>query len=177
MCVDLSHLNPYVKRERYPTTTPAQAIDELSVRNGRGALLKQKKRALNVHETVELSYNNHAWTLPEITIGAHVALQNRETKRWDIYGTVTTIGPQRRYFVKTQSGRVLVRNRRFLGRCVPISATSVSCGIRPVTHRGSYHAEALLVPIKNLNDSLRKWTPLASKSSIPLTWKLPQGEM
>ena len=26
MCVDLLHLNQYVKRERYPTTTPAQAI-------------------------------------------------------------------------------------------------------------------------------------------------------
>ena len=26
MCVDLSPLNRYVKRERYPTTTPAQAI-------------------------------------------------------------------------------------------------------------------------------------------------------
>ena len=83
--------------------------------------LEAEKRALNVRETVELSYNNHARTLPEITIGARVALQNSETKCWDIYRTVTAIGPHRRYFVKTQSGRVLVRNRGFLRQRVPIS--------------------------------------------------------
>ena len=83
--------------------------------------LEAERRALNVRETVELSYNNHAQTLPEITIGSNVALQNDDTKRWDIYGTVTAIGPHRRYFVKTQSGRVLVRNRRFLRRCILIS--------------------------------------------------------
>ena len=113
--------------------------------------LEAEKRALNVRETVELSYNNHARTLPEVTMGAHVALQNSETKHWGIYRTVTAIGPHRRYFVKTQSGRVLVRNRRFLRRHVPISLPQSR-----VVLDQRYRAEALLVPIKNHNDSLRK---------------------
>ena len=35
---------------------------------------------------------------------------NLASKMWDIYGVITAIGPFRRYFVKTQSGRVLIRN-------------------------------------------------------------------
>ena len=61
---------------------------------------------------VEQSYNQHARPLPDIIIGTKVAIQNQCTKRWDIYGTVTDIGPNRRYFVKTLNGRMLVLNRR-----------------------------------------------------------------
>ena len=38
-----------------------------------------------------------------------------------VNGTVVAIGPHRRYYIKTHSGRVLVRNRRFLRRCIPAS--------------------------------------------------------
>ena len=62
----------------------------------------------------QLYYNQHAKELTEIPIGNRVAIQNPATKMWDIYGTVVALGHHRRYFVKTQSGRVLVRNRRFL---------------------------------------------------------------
>ena len=72
-------------------------------------------------EQVEHYYNQHARALPEINVGSHVAIQNDTTKRWDIYGIVTDIDPYRRYFVKTASGRVLTRNRRFLRRRTPIS--------------------------------------------------------
>ncbi len=50
-----------------------------------------------------------------------MAVQNHDTKRWDIYGTVTDVGQHRRYFIKTQSGRVLARNRPFIRRRVPTS--------------------------------------------------------
>ena len=66
-------------------------------------------------------YNSHAHTLSNINVGSHVAIQNPQTKIWDIYGTVTEISPQRRYYIKTKGGRVLVRNRRFLRRRVPTS--------------------------------------------------------
>ena len=94
--------------------TLCQLIDEPSVQNGKEVPLQQRNKTLSTREAVEHSYNDHARMLPEITVGSKVALQNHETKRWDIYGTVTDIGPHRiRYFVKTQSRRVLVRNRRF----------------------------------------------------------------
>ena len=66
-------------------------------------------------------YNSHAHDLPDIHVGSHVAVQNPQSKLWDIYGIVTEIGPHRRYYIKTTGGRVLVRNRRFLRRRVPIS--------------------------------------------------------
>ena len=50
-----------------------------------------------------------------------MALQNPQTKLWDIYGSVVKIGPHRRYFVKTRSGRVLTRNHRFLRLRTPAS--------------------------------------------------------
>ena len=83
--------------------------------------LAAEEQAQSIREKIETSYNHNAKPLPEIKIGSKVAIQNHETKRWDIYGTVTDISPHRRYFIKTQSGRVLVRNRKFLRRRIPPS--------------------------------------------------------
>jgi len=58
----------------------------------------------------ERYYNQHAHTLPDITTGTNVAIQNPTTKRWDIYGVVTTVGPYRNYHIKTSNGQILVRN-------------------------------------------------------------------
>ena len=69
-------------------------------------------------------YKTHAHPLSDINVGSHVAIQNPQTKAWDIYGIVVEINSQRRYFVKTKGGRVLVRNRRFLRRRVPASIPS-----------------------------------------------------
>ena len=83
-----------------------------------------EKAAIHSREKAETFYNAHARNLPEIRIGSNVAIQDSETKLWDIYGIVTDIGPHRRYYIKTQSGRVLVRNRRFLHRRVPASISN-----------------------------------------------------
>ena len=80
-----------------------------------------EQQATSTLEKVESSYDAHAHNLPEIGVGSNVTIQNSETKLWDIYGIVTDVGPHRRYYVKTQSGRVLLRNRRFLRRRVPSS--------------------------------------------------------
>ena len=72
-------------------------------------------------ERAQASYNQHAYSLPDLEIGNRVALQNNTSKMWDIYGTITATGPYRRYFIKTHSGRVLVRNRRFIRKRSPIS--------------------------------------------------------
>ena len=46
-------------------------------------------------------YNSHAYTLSDINIGSHVAIQNPLTKAWDVpvYGMVTEIGLQCCYYV------------------------------------------------------------------------------
>jgi hypothetical protein len=74
-------------------------------------------------EKAEEYYNRHAHTLPDINVGSNVAIHNGDTKQWDIYGLVVHIGPYRRFYVKLPSGRILVRNRRFLRRRVPLSIT------------------------------------------------------
>ena len=79
-------------------------------------------------------YDLHAHPLSDIQIGSNVAIQNSTTKRWDIYGIVTHIGPYRQYHVKTSSGRILIRNRRFLRRRIPATPPALqSPAIPPET--------------------------------------------
>ena len=66
-------------------------------------------------------YNQRVHTLPDIREGSHVAIQHPRTKVWDTYGIVTYVGPHRQYYVKTRTGAVLKRNRRYLRRRVPTS--------------------------------------------------------
>ena len=56
---------------------------------------------------------------PEITIGTQAAVQNREMKLFDMYGVV--VDQFRKYSVKTANGRILMRNRKFIGKRVPNS--------------------------------------------------------
>ena len=93
-----------------------------------------EEQAQTTMENVVTSYNSKARPLPEIKIGSRVALQNHETKWWDIYGTVTDIGPHRRYFIRMQSGRVLVRNRRFLCCRIPPSIPTLTTDISPTSN-------------------------------------------
>ena len=86
--------------------------------------IEADKKAQKTHENSTRIYNQQAHTLPELEVGNHVAIQNPTTKLWDTYGTVTNIGPYRKYFVKTQSGTVFIRNRRFIRKRRPISITS-----------------------------------------------------
>ena len=87
-----------------------------------------EQRAIRNADQVEHNYNQHARGLPEIGVGSNVAIQNTVTKLGDIYGIITAIGPHRRYFVKTASGRVLVRNRRYLRRHVPFASPADAVG-------------------------------------------------
>ena len=85
------------------------------------SLQEADQQASHTSTQSETFYNTHAHPLTDIEIGSNVALQNQQSKHWDIYGKVVAIGPYRRYHIKTQSGRVLVRNRRFLRRRSPAS--------------------------------------------------------
>ena len=86
--------------------------------------LKAEAAEQQAHNTLlssETYYNQHASTLPDIQVGFNVAIHNTRTKFWDIYSIVTHINPHRHYYIKTPSGRVLIRNHHFLLRCVPAS--------------------------------------------------------
>ena len=73
--------------------------------------LKDSKRA----------YDKHVAPHAQIAIGSHVAVQDKNSKRFDIYGIVVSIENFRKYVMKTTSGRLLVRNHRFIRKRVPAS--------------------------------------------------------
>ena len=83
--------------------------------------IEADKKAQATQENSTRIYNQQSHKLPELEVGNYVAIQNPNTKLWDMYGIITGIGPYRKYFVKTQSGRVFVRNRRFICKRHPIS--------------------------------------------------------
>ena len=62
----------------------------------------------------EQHYNASAHPLAPLKIGTHVRLQDPVSKRWDKLGTIVGVGYHRDYLIKTPSGRVFWRNRRFL---------------------------------------------------------------
>ena len=61
-------------------------------------------------------YNSTAKNLPPLQIGTFVRMQNPRTGRWDTLGEVVGKSPYRKYTVKVPSGKVYVRNRRYLKR-------------------------------------------------------------
>ncbi len=73
-------------------------------------------------QSVKERYDLHCKSMKDLDVGTKVAVWNAGSNLWDIYGTITEIGPFRRYRVKTQAGRLLVRNRMFLRRHHSMSA-------------------------------------------------------
>ena len=70
---------------------------------------EEAEKLMDEHqEKVEQCYNQHSCSLPEIHISSNVAIQNGDTKCWDMYDKITHIDPYRHYYIKTSSGRVLV---------------------------------------------------------------------
>ena len=47
----------------------------------------ETKKSMSLEKT-RRAYNRHASPLPDIAIGSHVAVQNKDTKRFDFYGIV-----------------------------------------------------------------------------------------
>ena len=72
-------------------------------------------------------YDSGARRLPSLTLGTPVRVQDPTTKRWTATGVITGIGTRRDYLVKTASGSILWRNRRFLSP-IPAPAGSAPDG-------------------------------------------------
>ena len=79
------------------------------------------RRAKSLEQS-KAHYNKYAKPLPVITTGSHVAIRNIETNCFDIHGVVS-VDRFRKYTIKTASGRILVRNRRFIRKRIPASLT------------------------------------------------------
>ena len=93
----------WLKNTLYKILCPL--IADRSLRSGK-SVQDAKKAAVDTQIQLQRLYNQHAHELSTQQVGNHVAIQN---PMWDIYGIISAIVPFRRYFVKTRSGRVLVR--------------------------------------------------------------------
>jgi hypothetical protein len=92
-------------------------------------------------KTIE-TYNTHTKTLPELYEREHVAVQNQNgthPTRWDKTGTVVECLPHRQYKIKMDgSGRVTMRNRKFLRRISPVCCDSKMS--KPYLHAEKYNS-------------------------------------
>ena len=114
-------LSPAQKLYGHPTQDTLPAHRRSFSQEWQQKMEEVERQTNATQESITTYYNTHAYPLTEIEIGSNVAIQNPRTKLWDIYGSIIDISPNRRYYIKTSSGRVLVRNRRFLRRRVPLS--------------------------------------------------------
>ena len=80
-------------------------------------------KAATTQERVARHHDATARPLSRLQIGSRVDLQDTDTGRWDRTGVVVGIGQRRTYLVKTASGRVYWRNRRFLRPYRPLVTT------------------------------------------------------
>ena len=83
-----------------------------------GKTEESEQRAATRSQAARKAYDSRARPLASLPIGENVRVQDPISKRWDKVGVVVEAGPSRAYMVKTQAGRTLRRNRRFL-RVVP----------------------------------------------------------
>ena len=89
------------------------------------------------------SLDRHARQLPPLPTGATVVIQNQSgphSKRWDRTGVVVEVKPHDQYLVKVHgSGRVTLRNRRFLRQITSLSPPGQQFPSIPVCSPSSPH--------------------------------------
>ena len=99
-----------------------------------------REKALSVkYGHIQEDLERHSRPLPPLPVGAVVQVQNQKGKdplRWDRSGTVVECLGNQQYTVKKDgSGRVTLRNRRFLRKIKPFAPRYVVLDEVPVTHR------------------------------------------
>ncbi|XP_076028441.1 uncharacterized protein LOC143017536 [Oratosquilla oratoria] len=73
----------------------------------------EQKAAARMEATIK-QYDSHAKPLPQLSVGATVRIQDPTSRRWSKVGHIMGQGRTRDYLIKTASGSVLWRNRKFL---------------------------------------------------------------
>eukprot|EP00095_Tigriopus_kingsejongensis_P006462 snap_masked-scaffold128_size327099-processed-gene-1.1 protein:Tk06462 transcript:snap_masked-scaffold128_size327099-processed-gene-1.1-mRNA-1 annotation:"hypothetical protein DAPPUDRAFT_116586" len=78
-------------------------------------MLKADREAARLRDKAKERYDNGASELSKLKIGDIVRVQNATQKKWDLIGEIVEIDLRRRsYYVRTKTGRLYWRNRRFL---------------------------------------------------------------
>ena len=117
--------------------------------------LKEKAMRCRMTRTCE-KLNEHTRQLQPLQISDHVFIQNQHgahPSKWDKSGKIIDVKSHNQYLVKVNgSGRVTVRNRRFLRKFTPAAMTVNQSGYKP-QQLITYHLtvlQAMTLPIENM---------------------------
>ena len=101
----------------------------------RETLLAREEALRNRHMRAAERWSEHTKRLAPLTVGNHVRIQNQAGQhplKWDKTGTVIEVRQFDQYVVKVDgSGRVTLRNRKFLRKYIPIQIPPPKMSIGP----------------------------------------------
>jgi len=85
-----------------------------------------REKILENKKKEKVNFDKLAHPLPPLKVGQRVAIRSRVDKDWSLRGKIIEVRPHRTYVVKSDTGSVLVRNRRYL-REISQPATTTIC--------------------------------------------------
>jgi hypothetical protein len=89
-------------------------------RTDRDRVIKADRKAVSLRAKAKDAYDVGSKELSELKVGDIVRVQHGLTKKWNLIAEVLEIKPRgRSYLVKTESGRLYWRNRRYLKLYTP----------------------------------------------------------
>ena len=122
----------------------------------------------------------HTQKLPDLILGDHVRIQNQigsQPRKWDKSGKVVEVCQHDQYVIKVDgSGRVTLRNRKFLHRFIPFLKHTTSSTLphgygRPATHVHIPHVDDPSIQPEETTSSPHRVT---RPSQIPITPTIPE---
>lgn len=149
----------------------------LDTRNNREAALRHR------HARALETLSSHTKQLPPLRVGDHVRIQNQtgtEHRKWDRTGVVVEVRQFDQYVIKVDgSGRVTLRNRKFLRSFIPYSTSSRSAAVPPAAHATSpgiiRSLQRLVSPADHLDDTSVLPRQPASAADQHVTIEMPHG--
>ncbi|UYV71250.1 PKN2 [Cordylochernes scorpioides] len=103
-----------------PTRTKLPLHRSQFAKEWRTRISECDQRAQNLRQKALKRYNRNAKPLSHLEVGAIVLVQDHRTKHWTLLAEVLEQLPRgRSYLIRTDAGRLLRRNRRFLRPFVP----------------------------------------------------------
>ncbi len=100
------------------TTMPSHPL--VFKRSVRKEIREADKKAAKLREKAKVQYDSTAKELSKLRVGTIVRVQHMVHKTWDLVGEVVEVDERgRSYLVRSETGRLYWRNRRFLRRYRP----------------------------------------------------------
>ncbi|QQP56466.1 Transposon Tf2-6 polyprotein [Caligus rogercresseyi] len=134
-------LSPAERLYGRPARTSLPAHPVVYNRTDRDRVIKADRKAVSFRAKAKAAYDVGSKELSELKVGDIVRVQHGLTKKWNLIAEVLEIRPRgRSYLVKTESGRLYWRNRRYLKLYAP--PIGVAKDIRKVKRKSSSQGEA-----------------------------------